>query len=103
LQRDALESIDKAWSARTITVSRVGALTRQLDADRKAIAAYRKEYELGQRSLIDLLNAENQYVTAAVSLTSARGVIVFADYQLLAATGTLLDYLKTAPPVEAAP
>jgi adhesin transport system outer membrane protein len=103
LQRDALESIDKAWSARTITVTRIAALTRQLEADRKAIAAYRKEYELGQRSLIDLLNAENQYFNAAVSLTSARGVVVFADYQLLAATGTLLEYLKAPPPVEAAP
>jgi adhesin transport system outer membrane protein len=103
LQRDAQESIDKAWAARTITVGRITALTRQLAADKKTIAAYRKEYELGQRSLIDLLNAENQYFGAASSLTSARGVIVFADYQLLAAMGTLLEYLKTAPPVDAAP
>lgn len=103
LQRDALESIDKAWAARTITATRVAALVRQLVADKKAIAAYRKEYELGQRSLIDLLNAENQYFNAAVSLTSSRGVIVFADYQLLAAMGSLLEYLKTAPPVDAAP
>lgn len=28
---------------------------------------------------------------------------MFADYQLLAAMGVLLDYLKTPPPVEAAP
>jgi adhesin transport system outer membrane protein len=103
LQRDALESIDKAWSARTITATRVAALTRQLQADRKTIAAFQKEYELGQRSLIDLLNAENQYFNAVVSLTSARGVIVFADYQLLAAMGTLLEYLKAPPPVDAAP
>ena len=103
LQRDALESIDKAWSARTITSTRVAALTRQLGADRKTIAAFDKEYELGQRSLIDLLNAQNQYFNAAVSLTSARGVIVFADYQLLAAMGTLLEYLKAPPPVDAAP
>jgi adhesin transport system outer membrane protein len=103
LQRDALESIDKAWSARTITVTRIAALTRQLQADKKTIAAFQKEYELGQRSLIDLLNAENQYFNAAVSLTSARGVVVFADYQLLAAMGTLLEYLKAPPPVDAAP
>src|SRR4051812_18469436 len=103
LQRDALESIDKAWSARTITATRVAALTRQLQADKKTIAAFQKEYELGQRSLIDLLNAENQYFNAVVSLTSARGVIVFADYQLLAAMGTLLEYLKAPPPVDAAP
>jgi len=36
-------------------------------------------------------------------LTSARGVVVFADYQLLAAMGSLLDYLKTAVPADAAP
>lgn len=103
LQRDAIESIDKAWSARTITRTRIADLTRQLQADRKTIAAFDKEYELGQRSLIDLLNAQNQYFNAAVSLTSARGVVVFADYQLLAAMGTLLEYLKAPPPVDAAP
>jgi adhesin transport system outer membrane protein len=103
LQRDALESIDKAWSARTITATRVVDLTRQLEAGRKTIAAFNKEYELGQRSLMDLLNAQNQYFNAAVSLTSSRGVIVFADYQLLAAMGTLLEYLKAPPPVDAAP
>jgi adhesin transport system outer membrane protein len=103
LQRDALESIDKAWAARTVTATRVAALSRQLQADRKTIAAYDKEYELGQRSLIDLLNAQNQYFNAVVSLTSARGVIVFADYQLLAAMGSLLEYLKAPPPVDSAP
>src|SRR6266849_2061340 len=103
LQRDALESIDKAWSARTITRDRIADLTRQLEAARKTIAAFNKEYELGQRSLIDLLNAQNQYFNTAVSLTSARGVVVFADYQLLAAMGTLLEYLKAPPPVDAAP
>jgi adhesin transport system outer membrane protein len=103
LQRDALESIDKAWAARTITRTRIADLIRQLEADRKTIAAFDKEYELGQRSLIDLLNAQNQYFNAAVSLTSARGVVVFADYQLLAAMGTLLEYLKAPPPVDAAP
>jgi adhesin transport system outer membrane protein len=103
LQRDALESIDKAWAARTITADRIAALQRQLVAEKKTIAIYRNEYEIGRRSLIDLLNAQNQYFNAAVSLTSARGVMVFADYQLLAAMGSLLDYLRTAPPVEAAP
>src|SRR6266446_421228 len=103
LQRDALESIDKAWAARTITRTRIADLIRQLEADMKTIAAFDKEYELGQRSLIDLLNAQNQYFNAAVSLTSARGVVVFADYQLLAAMGTLLEYLKAPPPVDAAP
>jgi adhesin transport system outer membrane protein len=103
LQRDALESIDKAWAARTVTATRIADLRRQIDAAIKTIAAFNKEYELGQRSLIDLLNAQNQYFNASVSLVSARGVVVFADYQLLAAMGSLLEYLKSPPPVDAAP
>jgi adhesin transport system outer membrane protein len=103
LQRDAFESLDKAWSARTLTADRVAALVRQVAFDRKAIDAYTKEYELGQRSLIDLLNSENQLYGALVSLESTRAVAVFADYQLLAAMGQLLTYLKSPAPVDAAP
>jgi outer membrane protein, adhesin transport system len=103
LQRDAFESLDKAWAARTITSDKAAALLRQVAADRKAIAAYSQEYELGQRSLIDLLNAQNQLLNALVSLESTRGVAVFADYQLLAAMGHLLDYLKAPRPLDAEP
>jgi adhesin transport system outer membrane protein len=103
LQRDAFESVDKAWAARVITAQRITDLESQVAADRKVISAYSKEYDLGQRSLIDLLNAENQSFNAHVSLVSARSVAVFADYQLLAAMGKLLDYLRAPHPVDAEP
>jgi adhesin transport system outer membrane protein len=103
LQRGAFESIDKAWAARTITSDRIAALRRQIGADRRVIEAYQKEYELGQRSLIDLLNAQNQLFNASVSLQSTLGVAVFADYQLLAAMGKMLDYLKAPKPIDAEP
>jgi outer membrane protein, adhesin transport system len=103
LQREAFEALDKAWAARTITSERISALLRQVEAARRVVAAYTKEYELGQRTLIDLLDAENQLFNAQVSVVSTRGVAVFADYQLLAAMGHLLEYLKTAPPPEALP
>ena len=70
---------------------------------RKVITAYSKEYDFGQRSLIDLLNAENTPFNAQVSLISARSVVVFADYQLLAAMGKLLDYIRAPHPVDAEP
>jgi len=103
LQRDAFESVDKAWGARTIVNQRIAELQSQIGADRKVITAYSKEYDLGQRSLIDLLNAENQLFNAQVSLESSRGVVVFADYQLLATMGELLNYLKAPHPVDAEP
>jgi adhesin transport system outer membrane protein len=103
LQRDAFESIDKAWAARTVTGERITALTGQIAADQKVITAYQKEYELGQRSLIDLLNAQNQLFNAFVSVESTRSVAVFADYQLLAAMGHLLEYMKGPRPVDSEP
>src|SRR5262245_2136428 len=103
LQREAFELIDKAWAARTITSDRIAALTRQIAADRRVIEAYTKEYDLGQRSLIDLLNAYNQLFNARVSLESTRSTAVFADYQLLAAMGQLQAYLKAPTTVDSEP
>jgi outer membrane protein, adhesin transport system len=103
LQREAYTALDKAWAARTLTADRIAALERQIASDRRVIAAYTKEYELGQRSLIDLLNANNQMFNGLVSVESSRSVAVFADYQLLAAMGRMMDYLKTAAPAEALP
>ena len=103
LQRDANELVDKAWAARVITADRIVKLQLQVDAAGKVITAYSKEYDLGQRSLIDLLNAENTSFNAQVSLISARSVVVFADYQLLAAMGKLLDYIRAPHPVDAEP
>jgi adhesin transport system outer membrane protein len=103
LQRDANESIDKAWAARVVTVDRIAKLEAQVASAVKVISAYSKEYDLGQRSLIDLLNAENQSFNAQVSLISARSVVIFADYQLLAAMGKLLSYVRAPHPVDAEP
>lgn len=103
LQRNTFESVNKAWNARTITGKRITQLRRQIASDRKVITAYSKEYDLGQRSLIDLLNAENQLFNAQVSLASARGVAVYGDYQLLAMMGELLNYIKAPHPVDAEP
>jgi outer membrane protein, adhesin transport system len=103
LQRDAVESIDKAWAARTVTADRIAAFTRQIASDRKVIVSYQKEYELGQRSLVDLLNGQNQLFNGLVSLVSTQSVAVFADYQLLAAMGGLIEYIKAPPPADASP
>jgi adhesin transport system outer membrane protein len=103
LQRDAVESIDKAWAARTLTADRIAALNRQIASDRKVITSYQKEYELGQRSLVDLLNGQNQLFNGFIALISAQSVAVFADYQLLAAMGNLIEYVKAPPPADALP
>ncbi len=101
LQRSAIESIDKAWTTRTALNDRIRALSGQIQAAERVVSAYRSEYQLGQRTLLDLLNAEQSRYNAAVGLINAKGLVVFADYQLLAASGILLKAVRTAPPSEA--
>jgi adhesin transport system outer membrane protein len=103
LQRAAFESIDRAWGARENSGARINSLAGQARSAASVISAYRSEYELGQRTLLDLLNAENSLFNARLSLAAARTVAVFADYQLLAATGGLLRQMRAPPPREARP
>jgi adhesin transport system outer membrane protein len=86
LQRDANESIDKAWNARTVTVAH-SALTRQLEGE--TTPPFRR-YELGQRSLIDLLNAQNQFFNASVC-SPRRASHHFRRLSIAGAMGTRLN------------
>jgi adhesin transport system outer membrane protein len=100
LRRQARESIDKAWSTRVAFDERARSLGSQVAAAGRVVDAYRQEYELGQRTLLDLLNAEQSLYNARVALINSRGLAVFADYQMLAATGSLLAAVRVAAPGE---
>lgn len=102
LRRQAIESIDRAWTTRAALNDRIRALSGQVKAGEQVVSAYRSEYELDKRSLLDLLNAEQIRYNAAVGLINAKGLAVFADYQLLAASGTLLGVMRVGLPGEAA-
>jgi len=52
---------------------------------------------------VDLLNGQNQLFNGFISLISAQSVAIFADYQLLAAMGNLIEYVKQPPPADAIP
>lgn len=101
LQRSAFQQIDRAWGARAASGARINALQSQVNFARSALNAYLSDYEGGNRSLLDLLNAHNSVLNARLSLASAKTVAVYSDYQLAAATGRLLMVLTIAAPAEA--
>lgn len=101
LQRQTVESIDRAMTARVSLDERIRSLSSQVGATERVVTAYRSEYELGQRTLLDLLNAEQTRYNAAVGLINTRGLVIVADYQLLAATGSLLANAGVPLPSEA--
>jgi outer membrane protein, adhesin transport system len=62
--------------------------------------AYAKQFSIGQRTLLDLLNAENEYFNARVSYITGQYLLLAAHFRLLASMGILLDTLGVSPPPE---
>lgn len=52
--------------------------------------AYIKQFDIGRRTLLDILNTENEMIQAKKLLTSAKSDLLFNEYRLLHATGELM-------------
>jgi len=60
----------------------------------KVRTAYSEQFKIGQRSLLDLLDAENEYFQANRAYTSAEADLNIAHARTLTAMGSLLPALK---------
>lgn len=99
-RRQAEEEARVSWNARETAMARVEALRAKAEAQRRTRDAYAAQFDIGQRSLLDVLDAENELFLSRVALTTAEFTEMFAGYRLLAVTGELLDRLDLAPPRE---
>ncbi|WP_187430848.1 Outer membrane efflux protein BepC [Roseobacter fucihabitans] len=94
--------VRQSWSNLKSTQRRVGLLDRQATLSRDLLASYEREFDVGARSLIDVLNTQNALFQAEVNLMNARSLEVFVKYRLLAAAGILLPALGITPPEDSA-
>ena len=65
------------------------ATTAQVNAAEIALNGVREEARVGQRTTLDVLNAQQELVNARVALVTAQHDRVVASYTLLAAVGGL--------------
>ncbi|MDE5833213.1 MAG: TolC family protein, partial [Desulfovibrio sp.] len=56
--------------------------------------AYLEQFQMGQRSLLDVLDAENELYNSATQAETAAGNILVGAYRLCALTGNLLPIMK---------
>jgi outer membrane protein, adhesin transport system len=100
-RRVAEEEARLSYNALRTAQARVEALRDQAEATRATRDAYAQQFDLGQRSLLDLLDAENELFLARTSLATAEVTEVFAVYRVLAVLGDLLMVMDIDPPREA--
>ena len=60
--------------------------------------AYRAQFQLGQRSLLDVLNAENERYNALNGFIAGRAAVTAGEIRLLASLGRLMEALGITMP-----
>lgn len=69
----------------------------------KARQAYQQQFDIGQRSLLDLLDTENELYQARRALANSEYDLSLAKVRVLAVSGSLLSALKLRPLTDAVP
>ncbi|OLQ88448.1 agglutination protein [Vibrio panuliri] len=94
------EGLRLSWSALDLTVQQKEFLQDHVDSASDTVIAYEKQYKIGKRTLLDVLNTENELFEARKGYIDAKYDEQFAKYRVFNATGTLLDALRVDTPKE---
>lgn len=82
-------NVISAWGTFTAARAQIVSDQAQVDANRVALAGVREEEKVGQRTVLDVLNAEQELLNSEVSLATSRRDLVVASYALLSAIGRI--------------
>lgn len=97
MTRAAEEDVRIAWNAARAQARVTTDLTTQSRVSDDLLLSYRSQFNVGRRSLLDVLDAQNSRYNVQVRLETARFSQQFAQYQTLAATNRFLSALGQAP------
>jgi outer membrane protein len=96
----ARQTLVQSWGLLEAAKAQIQATQAQVDAAEIALNGVREEARVGQRTTLDVLNAQQELVNARVAVVTAQRDRVVASYTLLAAAGRLsAQVLGLAVPV----
>lgn len=102
--RSVLESqqeMRRSWFELEAARDSIEALEDARDFNRSTLAAYEQQFEVAQRTLLDVLDAENELFTSEGQLITAQTNEQLASYRILGVGGTLLETLGVSAPEQA--
>lgn len=98
-RRRSMEDTTRAWEALSTARARLQAINTQIRAAQVALDGVTQEARVGSRTVLDVLDAEQELLDAKVNLVRSQRDEIVAAFQLSAATGQLTAQ-KLALPVE---
>lgn len=87
-----------AWSAMELASDQTKFLQEHVDASARTVIAYEKQFRIGKRTLLDVLNTENELFESRKAYLNAHYSGILAEYRVLNATGLLLDEMRVDVP-----
>jgi adhesin transport system outer membrane protein len=100
-RRQVEESVRLSWNALQTVDNQMTFFKQHVDSSIRSRDAYQQQFNLGQRTLLDLLDSENEVFAARTSYVNAEFDQLFAMYRILNSMGLLLESLGVTMPEEA--
>ncbi len=89
VREKVIAAVEGSWAALDATTYQIEAATAQIAAAEVALKSMQDEYRYGQRTLLDVLNAQQELLNARVQRVVAQRDRTVASYALLASVGDL--------------
>ncbi|MBO1923305.1 TolC family outer membrane protein [Thiomicrorhabdus sp. 6S3-12] len=102
-RREAIENLRYAWEATNFLGEQLIFQQQQIDSTLETLKGYRQQFSLGRRSLLDLLNTEDEYIRAKIALVTSENDYMIAKYRVLNGMGSLVEALGIQLNYEKAP
>jgi adhesin transport system outer membrane protein len=99
--RRAEEDVRGSWNRLTNQSRLLGELETQGKVSDDLLLSYREQFNVGRRSLLDVLDAQNTRFNVQEKVESARLARLYAQYRVLASANRLIEALGVAMPSEA--
>ncbi|GIU19535.1 MULTISPECIES: TolC family outer membrane protein [unclassified Shewanella] len=96
--RQVVEGVNLAWNAYELLTPQKMYIRDHVIAAKDTQVAYSQQFNLGQRTLLDLLDTENELFEARKDYLESEYDEIIAQYRVLNATGQLLDSLRVTRP-----
>lgn len=87
--RQAEQEAVNSWTSLQTTIAQKRSFEEQVRANEIALEGVRQEQEVGARTILDVLDAQQALLVSQVNLVSTQTDQVVAEYRLLAAGGSL--------------
>ncbi len=89
LKRDVIESLGLSWSAHKMIAEQYKYQLEYRDLTAKTKSAYDEEFQLGRRTLIDLLDVQDEVNNIKIKVIHNSYDLLFSKYRIIDATGEL--------------